>query len=235
MKDKINKYRKLFYKGEWHIHTNYTDGKNSVDEYCQAAIELNIPLLAFTEHVRKNLTYDFNSLLNEIQTAKEKYPKLIILSGCEAKVLPDGILDCSDDILKKCEYVLFAYHSFPDDINLYLSSIKKILENSYIDCWAHPGLYFNKHHELKLAKSQLLEIFTMLNERNILFEINFKYNLPPKEWVDLYTINNNQESIILGGDIHSILQLKKTVQLKKDFIQNWKMNKLQQNSRNSSL
>ena len=42
------KYIDYLLVGEWHIHTSYTDGKNSVFEYCEKAIEVDIPLLALT-------------------------------------------------------------------------------------------------------------------------------------------------------------------------------------------
>ncbi len=221
MKDSIRKYEHLFFKGEWHIHTNYTDGKNSVDDYCQKAIELKIPLIAFTEHVRKILNYNFDSLINDIKIAQKKYPELIILTGCEAKVLTDGTLDCEENILKLCDYVLFAYHSFPPDSELYFSSLKKILDNKFIDCWAHPGLFFQKHPEPELSTIQLSEIFSLLKAKNILFEINFKYNLPKEEWISLFLNGEKPRNIIFGGDIHSISQLEKTIELKKDYLKNW--------------
>ena len=93
------KYKHFLFKGEWHIHTSYTDGKNTVLEYTEKAIELGIPLLAFTEHVRLNIEYNYDELLNDILIVKQKYPELIILSGIEAKILPDGKLDCPLDIL----------------------------------------------------------------------------------------------------------------------------------------
>ena len=72
---------------------------------------MNVPLLAFTEHVRKNLDYDFNDLLDDIEKAREEFD-LIILSGVEAKVLADGDLDVEDWILKEVDYSIFAFHSF---------------------------------------------------------------------------------------------------------------------------
>ena len=225
MKDLIKSYKQFFFTGEWHIHTNYTDGKNSVFDYCQAAINLGLPLLSFTEHVRKNLTYDFDSLLNDIEKAKKKFPELILLTGCEAKVLPDGTPDCNEDILKTCNYVLFAYHSFPPDSELYFSSLETILNNKYIDCWAHPGLFFKKNPELPFSESQLLKIFDILKRRDILFEINFKYNLPQDNWINLYLENHFNRNIIFGGDIHSVLQLEKTIGLKKNYLKNTELNK----------
>ena len=89
------KYANYLYTGQWHIHTNYTDGDNSVDNYCRQAIASKIPLVVFSEHVRRNLNYDFHSWLSEIKQARRKYTGLIILSGCEVKVLETGELDVS--------------------------------------------------------------------------------------------------------------------------------------------
>lgn len=86
-------YEKYLQSGEWHVHTDYVDGENSVDEYCKRAVELRIPLIVFTEHVRRVLTYNYQDLVEEIMRARENYPELIILTGCEAKVLENGSLD----------------------------------------------------------------------------------------------------------------------------------------------
>ncbi len=126
------KYIDYLLKGRWHIHTIYTDGKTNVSEYCKKAVELNVPLLAFTEHVRKNLDYDFNDLLDDIEKAREEFD-LIILSGVEAKVLADGDLDVEDWILKEVDYSIFAFHSFPKDIDLYKKCLEYILKNDYIN------------------------------------------------------------------------------------------------------
>lgn len=61
------RYPEFLIKGEWHVHTCYTDGQNTIDECCQKAVEIGIPLIAFTEHVRKNLNYDFHNFLNDIE------------------------------------------------------------------------------------------------------------------------------------------------------------------------
>ena len=111
----INDYEQYFKTGLWHVHTNYTDGKNSVDEICQYAIKEKYNLIAFTEHVRLNLNYDFEKYLNDIEIARKKYTDLIILNGVEAKILEDGSIDCSKDILNKVDIVLLAEHGFKKD------------------------------------------------------------------------------------------------------------------------
>ena len=53
------KYDEYLLTVDWHIHTNWTDGENTVFEYCERAVQEGIPLIAFIEHVRKKLNYDF--------------------------------------------------------------------------------------------------------------------------------------------------------------------------------
>lgn len=194
------KYEPYLLSGEWHIHTNYTDGTNSVNEYCKEALKRGIPLLVFSEHVRRTLDYDFYALLEEVELARRKYPELIILSGCEAKVLETGELDASDEILEQCEIVLMAFHSFSANMNRYYDAVRIALANPRVDIWAHPGLFLVESN-LTLEGSQLEEMFSIASENNVLIELNAKYNLPPKEWLD---IMKYKAKFVRGNDIHNL-------------------------------
>lgn len=197
------KHKEHLQSGEWHIHTNYTDGNNSIHEYCKKAVELGIPLVAFTEHVRKDLTYDFSDFLEDIEKAREKF-NLIILSGCEAKVLPNGELDVNNEILKEIDYPVFAYHSFPKDINLYVDSLKNVLNNKYVNTWAHPGIFLEKKC-LKIPDDQLIEILTSVANSKVLLEINSKYNMPPTKWINL--AKKKEINFVIGNDVHNVESL----------------------------
>lgn len=197
------KYSQYLLSGEWHIHTNFTDGENSVDEYCEKAVGQDIPLVAFTEHVRRDLSYDYNAYLEDIDKARDKYD-LIILSGCEAKILPDGTLDVDDSIIKYIDYPIFAFHSFPKDLDNYLYALYKIIKNPYVNTWAHPDIFL-KRSGLNLPKKDLFHIFRALKENDILIELNKKYNTPSDEWTDLarqYKVN-----IVRGSDCHCIEEI----------------------------
>jgi DNA polymerase (family 10)/putative hydrolase len=198
------KYIDHLLKGRWHIHTIYTDGKNNVSEYCKRAVELDVPLVAFTEHVRKDLDFDFNDLLNDIEKAKKEFD-LIILSGVEAKVLNEGDLDVEDRILKEVDYSIFAFHSFPKDIDLYKRCLEKIIKNDQINTWAHPGLFLEKYG-LRLPESELIEIFKLMRKYDVLLEINRKYNLPPRTWLQLAEQYDVQK--VVGNDVHCIEDLE---------------------------
>ncbi|KKG29104.1 histidinol phosphatase [Methanosarcina mazei] len=197
------KYSDFLLKGEWHVHTCYTDGKNNIDEYCQKAVDIGLPLIAFTEHVRKNLDYDFHSFLSDIEIAKEKYD-LIILSGCEAKVLPYGELDVSTGVLKEIDYPIFAFHSFPKDTDLYFESLKKVLKNRYMNTWAHPGAFLMKNG-LELPEEQLVDIFHSMNKMDVLLEINNKYQVPSDIWKNLSS--KLGVKFVKGSDVHNVEHL----------------------------
>ena len=216
MNQLLQYYSKYNIDGEWHIHTNYTDGKNSVSDYCETAVKLGIPLIAFTEHIRRIPSYNFYDLYNDILMARKKFSKLIILIGVEAKVLANGSIDCDEDILKMCDYNLFAYHSFPTDINLYKNSLETILLNYNVHCWAHPGLYFKKNNRIRIENEYISGIFSQMKNKEKIIEYNFKYQLPEINWLKEYLKFNS--IIVFGGDIHSVEEMENVHNMKQRYI-----------------
>jgi len=194
------RYKRYLLTGEWHIHTNYTDGKNTVIEYCKLAEKKDIPLLAFTEHVRKNITYNFNKFLEDIEKARDEFD-IIILSGCEAKVLPGGELDVEKWIIESVDYPILAFHSFSKDMEIYVESLKIALQNKYVNAWAHPGLFLQRN-KVTLDECVLREIFKIMKNHDVLLEINKKYDLPPKNW--LLIAKKYGVKLVKGNDLHSV-------------------------------
>ena len=198
------KYKQYLLDGEWHVHTNYTDGTNSVFELCQEFENLGIPLVAFTEHVRKELTYDFNQFLSDIEKAREEFD-LIILSGCEVKVLPNGELDVEEWILRDVDYPIFAFHSFPKDIFLYVESLERVLKNKYVNSWAHPGAFLLRKG-LELPEKDLIDIFKLMEKQDVLLEINGKYGVPSEKW--MREAKKYNVGFVRGSDVHYIEYLE---------------------------
>lgn len=198
------RYSHHLLSGEWHIHTHYTDGESSVDDYCKRAVELEIPLIAFTEHVRKDLDYDFHAYLEDIERAREQYD-VIILLGCEAKVLPDGSLDIDDAILEQVDYPIFAFHFFPGDGDAYLDALYGVLKNPYVNTWAHPGTFFRKIG-YNVPVDEVSQIFTLLRENEILFELNRKYAASLDAWIDL--ARDHRVDFVRGSDCHCVEEME---------------------------
>jgi histidinol phosphatase-like PHP family hydrolase len=94
----------------YHSHTNYTDGFHTVEEIARYCCAHDIEELAISEHVRKKLAYNFDRLLRDIERANRKF-NMRILTGAEARILPDGSLDCPEQIRKKVDIVIGSVHS----------------------------------------------------------------------------------------------------------------------------
>ena len=123
----IWKYESYFNTGLWHVHTHYTDGKHSVDEICSRANALGFPLVCFAEHVRRSPDYDVEAFLAEVNAAAQKWPDMIILSGLEAKLLPDGIPDCRENLMEKVDVLFLAEHGFGGDYSAWFAAMELAL------------------------------------------------------------------------------------------------------------
>lgn len=198
------RYEEHLTSGEWHVHTSYTDGESSVDEYCSRALELGLPLIAFTEHVRRELDYDFGDLVRDIERARRSYPKLTILAGCECKVLADGSLDAAEEVLRQCDIVLMAFHSFPRDKELCLDSLREAISSPDVDIWAHPGLFLRRSG-LQLEDDEVRKILGWARDERVLVEVNRRYLLPPKRWLEIG--RELGVRTVRGSDAHSARSL----------------------------
>ena len=189
------------------MHTNYTDGKNTIFEYCEQAERNGLELIAFTEHVRRDLDYNFNDFLSDVHAAKDKFD-LEVLAGCEAKILDcEGTLDVLDGVLKECEIVLGAFHRFgPIEKTAYLIALKNMLSNPNVDVWAHPTI-FAKKNKFTLSVKDMRDISYMSSKSEVLIEINKKYNVPDSAFLRI--ASNESCKFVIGSDAHHITELLK--------------------------
>ena len=191
--------------GDWHLHTSYTDGVDTVDAYCRRAMSQGLKLLAFTEHVRKNMSYSYSDLLSDINRARKEF-NLKLLAGCEAKVLDtDGSLDAAEDVIKRCDIVTAVFHSFTKtDKESYLQALKAMLKNPYVHIWGHPTLFTRLNH-IYLEEAEMDSIIELCIEKRILIERNLKHRLPDEGFIKL-AINKGTQFVI-GSDTHSASEL----------------------------
>ena len=92
------------YKGDLHVHTNWSDGTAGVEEMAAAARELGYEYLAITDHSRslkvaKGLSLErLAAQKAHIAGLQDKYG-IRIRAGIEADILDDGTIDAPDEIL----------------------------------------------------------------------------------------------------------------------------------------
>lgn len=206
-----------------HLHSNFSDGKNSIEEMTSVAIKLGLKRIAFTEHVRRDTKW-LEKYLNEIRKIKKKYPQIKIYTGIEAKVIDlKGSVDAKREFFKKVDLVLGAFHKIPKGKNEYLSkeeillnkrkalelwfqAMMGLLKNENVNIIAHPTAILKKY-EIKLPQWAKKEITRKAKKFNKIFEINEKYKVPNNEFLKI--LKRNKIDLYYGSDSHSRKELKK--------------------------
>jgi DNA polymerase (family 10) len=102
--------------GDLHMHTDFSDGRDTVTAMVQACRGLGYEYIAITDHsphsaASRGLSAEsIARQAEEIARLREQYPEMAILHGCEVDILPDGRLDFPDRILEKLDIVLASLH-----------------------------------------------------------------------------------------------------------------------------
>ena len=205
-----------------HIHTNYTDGKNTVKEMIIESKNKKIEFLLFSEHSRKNLSESwFLDFSKEVRSFNEK--EFNYLVGTEVKVLNAyGELDLSAKIKNECHLVMGSVHRFPGELgdgimkrNANVDSDQALrieydltlsaIENPDLDIIGHPLGMTIKRFKKYPAISYFEEIIKNCKKFNKIFEINSYYHNNLNELLNLCI--KNEVLISLGSNAHSTDQL----------------------------
>ena len=103
-------------RGDLHMHTTYSDGRDSLRRMVMAAHALGYEYIAITDHSehagasRTATPADLVRQRAEIDTLREDVAGMTILQGLEVDILPNGRLDCRDEVLASLDIVLASLH-----------------------------------------------------------------------------------------------------------------------------
>ena len=103
-------------RGDLHMHTTYSDGRDTLAVMVAECCALGYEYLAITDHsptAAASRTVSLDQLerqREEIAVLRERFPSIVILHGIEADILPDGRLDFDDRVLASLDIVLASLH-----------------------------------------------------------------------------------------------------------------------------
>jgi DNA polymerase (family X) len=132
-------------RGDVHMHTLETDGRNTIEEMAEAARDRGYEYMAITDH-SKNLAFA-NGLTDEraiahvekIRAAEKKIGGIRIFAGIEVDILGDGSLDLSDSVLEQLDIVIASVHSqFNQDRAAMTERLLKAISNPNTSLLGHP-------------------------------------------------------------------------------------------------
>jgi DNA polymerase (family 10) len=104
-------------KAELHAHTVASDGKFTIDELIQQAIDRGYHTIAITDHSKSSaqangLSDDrLRKHIDAIHEAGARYEKITVLAGSEVDIHADGSLDYDDELLAQLDIVVASPHA----------------------------------------------------------------------------------------------------------------------------
>lgn len=155
-------------KGDLQVQTDWTDGKNSIEEMADAARQMGLEYIVITDHT-KSLAMtggaDEKKLMKQMEeidkiNRKFKSLKFKILKGAEVNIGKDGSLDIKDEVLAQLDVVGAAVHSF-----FHLSRteqtkrVVKAMENQNVDIIFHlTGRVIHRREPIELDIEEIIKV-----------------------------------------------------------------------------
>ncbi len=152
-------------RGDLHVHTNYSDGRGTIESMAEAAITLGYEYLVFCDHsqslkVANGLSPDrLEEKLEAVRAADERYPEIRLLCGSEVDILKDGTLDYEDALLAELDFLVASIHtSFNVGEEAMTERIVRAMNNPYVNTIAHPtGRILNRREPYEVNVSRLIK------------------------------------------------------------------------------
>jgi DNA polymerase (family 10) len=130
-------------RGDLHMHTTLSDGRNSLEEMVATARELGYEYVAITDHSASHGFGDdvspeaLRKRIEEIRSLDD--PGVRVLAGTETNIMPDGKLDYDDGLLEELDWVVASLHtSFRLSEKKQTDRMLRAMEHPLVDVIGHP-------------------------------------------------------------------------------------------------
>ena len=151
-------------RGDLHVHTNYSDGRGTIESMAEAAIALGYEYLVFCDHSQSLRIANglsparLEEKLEAVRAADERYDEIHLLCGSEVDILKDGTMDYEDALLAELDFVVASVHtSFNVGEEAQTERIVRAMNNPYVRTIAHPtGRLLNKREPYAVDVSRLI-------------------------------------------------------------------------------
>jgi DNA polymerase (family 10) len=196
-------------RGTFHVHTTFSDGRNSMQEMLAAAHQRGWEYVGISDHSK--VAYYAGGLSEEkleLQHAEiAKHEKSVapmrVFRGTEADILPDGTMDYGPKVLSKLDFVVASVHSqFQMDEEQMTERILRAMDDPNVTFLGHltgrkllsrPG--YRVDHE---------RIFEKAIERDVIVEINGNPSRLDVDWRHLRRAADRGVMFSIHPDAHSI-------------------------------
>ncbi|GGC00513.1 DNA polymerase/3'-5' exonuclease PolX [Marivita lacus] len=168
-------------RGDLHSHTTASDGKHSLRQMAEAAMDRGYKYLAITDHSKSQTQAgglsadDLERQIDDIAELNDGFNGFRLLAGCEVDILEDGDLDFPDSLLSKLDLVVASIHSKLDlDEEAQTDRIIRAMDSPEVNIIGHPtGRMLEKRRPYPLDMERLIEAAA---DRGCALELNANPN-----------------------------------------------------------
>jgi DNA polymerase (family 10) len=133
-------------RGDVHMHTDASDGQNTIREMAEAAVKAGYQYIAITDHSKALAMIrglDEKRALEHMQRIREvdceMEGRIRIFTGIEVDILADGALDLDDEVLAQMDIVIASVHSrFDQSREETTARVLRAIENPNVRILGHP-------------------------------------------------------------------------------------------------
>ncbi|HEY9793909.1 MAG TPA: PHP domain-containing protein [Candidatus Obscuribacterales bacterium] len=151
-------------KGMVHCHSQYSDGKDTIEDMALAAEAMGMDYITITDHsplagYAGGLDVDrLKRQWEEIARVQEK-TRVKILRGTESDILEDGALDYPDEILEQFDVIVASIHSrLKMDVDQMTNRLINCMRKPQFKIWGHAlGRLLLRREPLACRLDEVLE------------------------------------------------------------------------------
>jgi len=196
-------------RGTFHVHTTFSDGRNTVHEMLAAAHERGFEYVGISDHspaafYANGLSVEKLRLQQKEIAAQERDVKpMRVFRGTEADILPDGTIDYDEKTLSKFDFVIASIHSrFQMTKDEMTERMLKALDNPHVTFLGHltgRKLLARDGYTIDYEK-----IFEKAAARGVMIEINGNPNRLDIDWRHVRRALDLGVAFSINPDAHSV-------------------------------
>ena len=200
-------------KGDLHVHTNWSDGRDSVEAMALAARDAGYQYLGIADHsggrgIAHGLDEErLKQQILEIKELNQKISGIHIFCSMEVDIRADGSLDMPDELLGELDTVIAAVHSSMNQSQEQMTRrIIRAIENPNVDILAHPTCRLLPGREPVAVDMEA--VFRAAAQTNTILEINGMPSRLDLKDIHAYRARELGVKLVINTDAHSAEHLE---------------------------
>ncbi|HEY82540.1 MAG TPA: DNA polymerase/3'-5' exonuclease PolX [Dehalococcoidia bacterium] len=195
-------------KGDLHVHTDWSDGRDSIEAMALAAKALGYQYLGISDHsagrgIARGLNAErLKQQIAEIKELNQRLSGIRIFAGMEVDIRADGSLDMPDELLKELDIVTAAVHAGMGESQERMTRrIIRAMENPHVDILAHPTCRMLPGREPVAVDMEA--IFQAAARTGVMLEINAMPSRLDLKDIHAYRARELGVKLVINTDAHA--------------------------------